>query len=282
MIDVGKFHTLEVIKHLDFGVILQHEEEEILLPKKYLPEDVSEWELGESIEVFVYLDSEDRPIATTEIPEGCVGDTVLLQVIGQSDFGTFMDWGLLKDLLVPFKEQNKPMNMNRFYVVHIFIDKSNRIAASTKLSKFLQEENEEDFEFREEVDILICGRSDLGYKAVINNSHLGLIHQNDVVRPLKDGDEMKAYIGELREDGRINLKLQKLAHEMRGDLSEQIISYLKDHGGIIGLTDKSPPAEINEVFHVSKSNYKKALGKLFKEGKITFHQKSVRLVKEDV
>lgn len=277
MIEVGKYHTLEIIKHLDFGIILKHDDEEILLPTQSLPDDDSLWEIGKSLEVFVYLDSEDRPIATTDIPLGTVGDSVLLTVVGQCDFGTFMDWGLTKDLLVPFKEQNKPMNMGRSYVVHIFLDKSDRIAGSTKLSNYLNEYNEDHYEFREEVDLLIAGRSDLGYKAVINNSHLGLIHQNEVVRPLKSGDQLKGYIGELREDGRINLTIQKLAYEVREELSDIVLQYMQDHGGIIGLTDKSPPGEINAVFHVSKSNYKKALGKLFKEGKITFHEKSVRL-----
>jgi len=277
MIEVGKYHTLEIIKHLDFGIILKHDDEEILLPTQSLPDDDSLWEIGKSLEVFVYLDSEDRPIATTDIPLGTVGDSVLLTVVGQSDFGTFMDWGLTKDLLVPFKEQNKPMNMGRSYVIHIFLDKSDRIAGSTKLSNYLNEYNEGHFELREEVDLLIAGRSDLGYKAVINNSHLGLIHQNEVVRPLKSGDQLKGYIGELREDGRINLTIQKLAYEVREELSDIVLQYMQDHGGIIGLTDKSPSGEINAVFHVSKSNYKKALGKLFKEGKITFHKKSVRL-----
>lgn len=280
MIEVGKYHTLEVIKHLDFGIILKHDDEEILLPTQSLPQDEKLWDIGQFLEVFVYLDSEDRPIATTDLPTGTIGDSVLLTVVGQSDFGTFMDWGLTKDLLVPFKEQNKPMNMGRSYVVYIFLDKSDRIAGSTKLSNYLDEFNEGKFEFREEVDLLIAGRSDLGYKAVINNSHLGLIHQNEVVRPLKSGDELKGFIGELREDGRINLTLQKLAYEMREELSDVILKYMQDHGGIIGLTDKSPPGEINAIFHVSKSNYKKALGKLFKEGKITFHEKSVRLIQE--
>lgn len=277
MIDVGKYHSLEVIKHLDFGIILKHDDEEILLPTKYLPEDDNLWDIGQFLDVFVYLDSEDRPIATTETPYGTIGDTVLLTVVGQSDFGTFLDWGLTKDLLVPFKEQSKPMNIGRSYVVHIFLDKSDRIAGSSKLSHYLNENNEDTFEFRQEVDLLIAGRSDLGYKAVINNSHLGLIHQNEVVRPLQSGDTLKGYIGEIREDGRINLTLQKLAYEMREELSDKVLRYMQEHGGIIGLTDKSPPGEINAVFHVSKSNYKKALGKLFKEGKITFHEKSVRL-----
>ena len=252
MIEVGKNHTLEVGKHVDFGVYL----------------------------VIVYLDSEDRPIATTEVPFARVGDCAFLPVVGQSQFGSFVDWGLTKDLLVPFKEQRVPMEVGRSYVVYVFIDKTDRIAASSRLSRFLKEENEGTFEVRQEVDLLIASRSDLGFKAVVNGSHLGLIHTNEVVRPIKVGDQFKGYIGEPREDGRINITLQKLAFEVRDELAEKILVHLSEHGGKTHLTDKSSPEEINAVFHVSKSNYKKALGKLFKQEKIAFHEKSVRLVKE--
>lgn len=281
MIEVGKNHTLEIVKHVDFGVYLEYEEEEILLPEKYLPEDDASCAIGEFIDVFVYLDSEDRPIATTEIPFAKVGECAFLPVVGQSQFGSFVDWGLTKDLLVPFKEQRVPMELNRSYVVYLFIDKTDRIAATSRLSQHLKEQNEEEFEVRQEVSLLIASRSDLGFKAVINGTHLGLIHNNELVRPIKVGDEIKGYIGDLREDGRINLTLQKLAYEVREDLSQQILIHLKEHGGKTHLTDKSSPEEINAVFHVSKSNYKKALGKLFKEEKIQFHEKSVRLVLKD-
>jgi len=280
MIEVGKNHSLEVLKHVDFGVYLIADDEEILLPERYLPEDKEKWEVGEFLDVFVYLDSEDRPIATTEIPYARVGDCAFLAVVGQSQFGSFVDWGLTKDLLVPFKEQRVPMEIGRSYVVHIFMDKTDRIAATSRLSKYLKEENEEVFEPRQEVSLLVASRSDLGYKAIVNGTHLGLIHNNEVVRPISVGDQFKGYIGDLREDGRINLTLQKLAHEMRGELSDKILTYLNEHGGSIGLTDKSSPEEINAVFHVSKSNYKKALGKLFKEEKIVFHQKTVKLAKK--
>ncbi|MBT5187832.1 MAG: GntR family transcriptional regulator [Kordiimonadaceae bacterium] len=280
MIEVGKNHTLEVIKHVDFGVYLGGEDEEILLPLRYLPDNKEEWAVGEFLDVFVYLDSEDRPIATTEVPFARVGDCAFLPVVGQSQFGSFVDWGLTKDLLVPFKEQRVPMEVGRSYVVYIFMDKTDRIAATSRLSRFLEEENEETFEARQEVDLLIASRSDLGYKAVINGTHLGLVHNNSIVRPINVGDQFKGYIGDVREDKRINLTLQKLSHEVRGELSDQILVHLKEHGGSTHLTDKSSPEEINAIFHVSKGNYKKALGKLFKEGKINFHQKSVRLVEE--
>lgn len=277
MIEVGKNHTLEIAKHVDFGVYLLSDEEEILLPGKYLPKDETLWEVGKFIDVFIYLDSEDRPIATTEIPFAKVGEAVFLTVVGQSQFGSFVDWGLTKDLLVPFKEQRVPMELGRSYVVYIFIDKTERIAATSRLSRFLNEENDVAFEVRQEVDLLICSRSDLGFKAVVNGTHLGLIHSNEIVRPIKVGDTFKGYIGEPREDKRINITLQKMSYEVRDELAEKILKHLSEHGGKTHLTDKSSPTEIYEVFHVSKSNFKKSLGKLFKQEKITFHEKSVRL-----
>lgn len=280
MIEVGKNHQLVVSKHEDHGIYLADDAEEVLLPTQYLPEDKTLWQVGKALEVFVYLDSEDRPVATTEEPFAQVGECAFLTVVGQSGFGSFVDWGLSKDLLVPFKEQRVPMEEDRSYVVYIFLDKSHRIAASSSLSRYLSEINEGEFEHRQEVDLLIASRSDLGFKAVIDGSHLGLIHNNELVRPIKVGEKIKGYIGKLRDDGRINLSLQKLAYEVRDELSEQILAFLNDNGGRINLTDKSSPGEINAIFHVSKSNYKKALGKLFKEGKIVFHEKSVRLAKQ--
>ena len=279
MIEVGKNHTLEITKHVDFGVYLKCDEEEILLPERYLPEDEKLWAVGEFLDVFVYLDSEDRPIATTEIPFAKIGECAFLPVVGQSQFGSFVDWGLSKDLLVPFKEQRVPMEVGKSYVVHIFLDKTSRIAATSRLSRYLEEQNDGAFVVRQEVDLLIASRSDLGFKAVVDGSHLGLIHNNDIVRPIKVGDQFNGYIGEAREDGRINITLQKLAYEVRDELADKILTYLDENGGRLNLTDKSSPAEINAVFHVSKSNFKKALGKLFKEEKIVFHEKSVRLAK---
>ena len=282
MIDIGKTHSLKVLKHVDFGIYLEGDTlEEILLPERYLPDDIASWEIGAFLDVFIYLDSEDRPIATTEIPLAEIGDCASLTVVEKSEFGSFLDWGLMKDLLAPFKEQRIPMEVGRSYVVYLYLDVTGRIAATSLLSKHLAEQNEEEFNVGEEVDLLIASRSDLGYKAVINGSHLGLIHNNEVVRPIAVGDKFKGYIGELREDGRINLTLQKAAGELRGELAEKIIAYLLNNGGSSNLTDKSPPTEINAVFHVSKSNYKKALGKLYKARKISIDNGRITLLSSD-
>ncbi|MDA0707773.1 MAG: S1-like domain-containing RNA-binding protein [Proteobacteria bacterium] len=278
MLEIGKTHRLEIVKHVDFGVYLDGDDlDEILLPLQYLPENKEEWEIGQYIDVFVYRDSEDRPIATTEVPYAEVGGCAYLAVIGKSEFGSFVDWGLMKDLLVPFKEQRIPMEVGRSYVVYIFVDNTDRIAASSRLSRFLKETNDDAFEERQEVDLLVASRSDLGYKAVINGTHLGLIHNSEVVRPIKVGDRFKGYIKEPREDGLINLTLQKLSYEVRHDLAERIIIYLEENGGRMKLTDKSSPEDIYQLFQVSKSNFKKALGKLFKQERIVFHEKSVKL-----
>ncbi len=282
MIEIGKTHSLVVLKHVDFGVYLgqnmeDEAQEEILLPERYLPEDITKWEVGACLTVFVYLDSEDRPIATTEIPLCEVGDCACLTTVAKSEFGAFLDWGLMKDLLVPFKEQRIPMEIGRSYVVYLYLDNTGRIAASSRLSKYLSEQNEGHFTHRQEVGLLIASRSDLGYKAVIDGTHLGLIHNNEIVRPVKVGDSFKGYIGMMREDGRINLTLQKPTLKMRDELSETIIDHLKENGGRSSLTDKSPPDAIYAAFRASKSNYKKALGKLYKARRIVMTDGLIKL-----
>jgi len=278
MIDIGKTHSLKVIKHVDFGVYLEGDDgQEILLPERYLPTDKTAWEVNEFLKVFIYLDSEDRPIATTEVPLAEVGDCACLTVVGKSEFGSFLDWGLMKDLLVPFKEQRIPMDLGRTYVVYLYLDVTGRIAASSRLSRHLSEQNDGIFTAGQDVGLLIASRSDLGYKAVINGRHLGLIHNNEIVRPITVGDRIKGYIGTARPDKRLNLTLQKPAGEIRGELAEKIIAYLKENGGSSNLTDKSTPEDINAIFHVSKSNYKKALGKLYKARKIVMNDQGVRL-----
>jgi len=285
MLEIGKTHSLVVLKHVDFGVYLGQNledegQEEILLPERYLPEDSRKWAVGAALTVFLYLDSEDRPIATTIIPRAEVGQCAFLPVVAKSEFGAFLDWGLMKDLLVPFKEQRVPMDVGRSYVVCLYLDVTGRIAASSLLSRHVNELNENDFTAKQEVNLLIASRSELGYKAVINGSHLGLIHNNELVRPIKIGDKIKGYIGELREDMRINLTLQKSGTEMRGELADIVAAYLESNGGQSNLTDKSSPEAIYEVFHVSKSNYKKALGKLYKSRRITLENGLVKLNKK--
>lgn len=282
MLEIGKTHALEVVKHVDFGVYLAGAtpEEEILLPERYLPDNEAAWAVGEFLDVFIYLDSEDRIIATTEVPHAEVGDCALMTVVDRGEFGSFLNWGLMKDLLVPFKEQRVPMEVGRSYVVYVYLDVTDRICATSCLDRHLNEINDRDFDFRQAVNLLIASRSELGYKAVINGTHLGLIHNNEVVRPLKMGDKFTGYIGAAREDGRINLSLQKPSHQMRKDLGAAIMDYLEQCGGTSSLTDKSAPEEIYDIFHASKGNFKKALGKLYKEKRVLIKKGSIELLPE--
>ena len=281
MLEIGKTYLLKIIKHTSFGVYLEGENlGEILLPDRYLPVNRAGYDIGEEVTVFLALDSEDRPVATNETPYAEVGDCAYLQALETTRYGTFLDWGLSKDLLVPFREQRIPMEMGRSYVVYVFTDDSGRLAGSSLLSQYLLEENEDEFKHRQEVDLLVCSRSDLGYKAVIEGTHLGLIHNNEITRPIKVGDMFKGYIGEYRKDGKIDITLQKAANEVRHELAEVIVEFLQRNGGSSDITDKSPPDVINKAFHASKSNFKKATGKLYKQRRIYFKDGKVFLSDE--
>jgi uncharacterized protein len=276
MVEVGKKNALRVVKQVDFGLYLDGEElGEILIPTRYVPKDS---ETDDILDVFVYLDSEDRLIATTEEPFAEVGTCGFLEVVEIGEFGSFLNWGLLKDLLVPFKEQRVPMQIGKYYTVFLYLDKTGRIAASSKLSSFLLEENKGAFTVGMEVKLHIASRSDIGFKAIINNSHLGIIHNSELLLPIHIGENMRGYIKGIRPDGRINLSLQPESKELVTPLSKRILNYIEAQGGVIGLTDKSAPEEIYEIFNVSKSNYKKALGTLYKEKRILLEKDSVSLV----
>jgi hypothetical protein len=280
MSEIGKAHMLRVGKQVDFGYYLDGLElGEILLPIRYAPPRL---EVEDEIAVFVYLDSEDRPIATTELPKAFVGDVAHLEVIDESKFGAFLDMGLAKDLLVPFKEQRVPMEKGRFYSVILYLDVTGRITATSKLSKHLPETAQPgEFSNHQEVDLHIASRSEMGYRAVINGTHLGLLHNKDVYQQPEIGSKIKGYIKTIRDDGRINLSLQskdpEMRMELRGELTEQILEHLKNHEGHSPLTDKSPPDEIYAVFNVSKSNFKKALGKLYREKRIILEKNGIKL-----
>lgn len=276
MVTLGKKHRLHVLKQLDFGFYLDGRElGEILLPLRYAPEHCA---IGDSVEVFIYLDSEDRVIATTEIPYAEVGSCAYLKVVELGKFGAFLDWGLPKDLLVPFKEQRVPMQVGKYYTVFLFVDATGRIAASSRLSAFLKEENKGFFLVNQSVHLHIASRSELGYKAVINGTHLGMIHTGDILQPIRIGDDVEGYIKGIRPDGRINLTLQQKGQEAWDALSQKILDYLKEQGGSSPLTDKSPPELIYQTFNASKASYKKALGKLYKEKHIRLEKDRVVLV----
>ena len=276
MAQVGRFNKLEVVKEVDFGVYLDGGElGTILLPQRYMPEDC---ELGDWIDVFLYFDSEDLLIATTESPRVEVGRCEMLKVIDINDAGAFMDWGLPKDLLVPYSEQLKPMEVGYSYVVYVFHDQdSDRIAASTRLQDYLAEESVW-VKPRQAVSLLIAGRTDLGYKAVINDQYLGLIFRDDAFRPLKVGERLPGFIKNIRPDGKIDLVISQGTLQGDHDLGEQIIESLRASGGVSTLTDKSQPEEIYRTFKVSKKKYKQALGSLYRSKRILLSAEKIQLV----
>lgn len=274
MVDIGNYYTLPVTKLCSHGIYLDGEDlGEVLLPRRYVPEEI---EVGDEIEVFLYLDSDDTPIATTERPYATLGDCANLKVVDINNNGAFLDWGLSKDLMVPYSEMRVPMEVGRSYVVYIFLDdRDQRIVASSKLSQFLPEDGS-DFKAEQPVDLLICSRSDLGYKAVINNTHLGLIFRDEALQSLSMGKKIQGYIKSIRPDGRIDLSLQLQGQAVRDQLSVEIMTHIKANGGSTTLTDKSTPEEIFRQFQVSKKNFKKAIGGLLKQKLISIESDCIR------
>ncbi len=278
MAEIGVFNNLRVIKEVDFGVYLDGgEHEEILLPRKYVPENCK---VDDNVRVFIYLDSEDRFIATTETPYAKVGDFAFLKVVAVESVGAFLDWGLLKDLLVPFGEQSPTMEMGKSYIVKIYVDKqTNRIAATTRLDRYLDNEPG-NFRAGQEVELLICSQTDIGYKAIINDTHWGVLYSNEVFQPLKSGQKTKGYIKKVRDDSKIDLSLHKPGYKRVDDITETILNVLKEQGGFISVTDKSSPETINKLFGVSKKTYKKAIGAIYRKKLITIEDDGIRLSSE--
>ena len=279
MIEIGKFNTLTVIKLVDFGVYLDGEERgEILMPKEYVPDNCSP---DDEVRVFIYFDSEDRIVATTENPYVQVGEFAFLKVVAVSGVGAFLDWGLRKDLMVPFREQRETMLEGHSYLVYAYVDKaSDRIVASTKIDKYLDQVFPE-YEPGQEVDVLIARKSDLGYSVIVNNAHWGLIYQNEIFQPVKIGQKLKGYIKEIREDEKIDVSLQPAGYAKIDGLSKMILDKIRDNGGVLDISDKSAPEERYNLFGCSKKNYKKAIGALFKRGMIDIDVDEIRLKEEE-
>jgi len=280
MIYIGRTNRMRVTKLMNFGAYLDGGEYgEILLPRRYVADGCKP---GDRLQVFVYADSEDRLVATTDRPKVQVGEAAYLKVRQQNEVGTFMDWGLGKDLLVPFNEQAWPMHPGRSSVVYCYLDsQTNRIAGSTRFNRHLQEDGRGDFEPGQEVKLMIATRTQLGYKAIINNTHVGLIFKSDVFEDLKYGQQLKGYIKSVRtEDGKIDLALQRSSAEVRDQLEDKILAYLRAHDGVSRITDKSPPALIYKTFNASKANFKRALGRLYRKRRVLIDNSSVTLLKE--
>lgn len=276
MINVGQINNLEVVKITDFGVFLDAGEfGTTLLPKRFAPEGV---ELGHFVDVFLYFDSENQLAATTETPIAKVGEWSLMKIEGVNTTGAFVNWGIKdKDLLVPYSEQRARFAAGQNILVYVYTDKaSGRIVGTTKFNKLL-DKTPAKYAQNEQVDLIIAERSDLGYKAIINGQHWGMIFPSDVFGKLFIGKKLKGYIKNIREDGKIDLALQKVGVAKMDDLSEKILETLQKKGGFLPLSDKSTPEAIFATFRTSKGTFKKTIGGLFKQGKILIEKDGIRL-----
>lgn len=275
MAQIGKMNILKINRSVDFGVYLDAGDlGEILLPKKFIPEGSRE---GDEIEVFIYVDSQGRLIATSEEPLACVGDFAHLKVTSVSQVGAFLDWGISKDLLVPFAEQRQKMEEGRSYVVFIYFDKvSRRIAATAKINKFIVKDTAE-ISNGQEVELLICNRTDLGYNAIVNNRYMGILYNNELFQSVRTGTKMTGYIKKLRDDGKIDLSLQKQGYDSVLDSTDVVLEKLKKNSGFLPLSDSTSPEKIYEVFGISKKVFKKAIGALYKKHIISISDDGIRL-----
>lgn len=275
MILIGNYNNLEIVKRVPFGYYLDGKElGEILLPQRYAPDNVT---MNSFIEVFIYCDSEDRLIATTQTPYALVGQFAYLKVVSVSADGAFLDWGLPKDLLVPYREQKVTLQEGKSYIVAIFLDNlTSRIAASTKIEKYLNK-TEINLVEEQEVDILISKETDIGYNAIINNAYSGLLYKSEVFQPLTKGMRCKAYVKKIREDNKIDLSLAKFGIEKFDDLAEQILFELRKNDGFLPLNDKSSAELIYQNFQQSKKTFKIAVGSLYKKRLIIIDNNGIRL-----
>ena len=275
MIQIGDYNTLRILRDTKVGLYLGDENEAILLPKKYVPKDFF---IGDDITVFVYLDHEERPVATTLKPYIKLNEFAHLKVNYINKFGAFLDWGLEKDLFVPFKEQARPMEEGKRYLVYMFIDdKTNRLVASSKTNQFLSNGNLE-LQRNEEVDILISHITDAGINVIINQKHKGLAYKNEVYDDVKPGMKTKGYIKNIRPDGKIDVLLRKIGVEAIEPSSQVILDELKANRGFLRLTDNSHPEDIKTVLKMSKKNFKKAVGNLYKQKLIEIKEDGIYLV----
>ena len=307
---LGQKNRLKAAWKVDFGMYLEGDDEgKILLPARYVPEDL---EVGDEIDVFVYLDNEERRVATTLEPKAMVGDFAYLEVAWVNEFGAFLDWGLMKDLFCPFREQKKRMEAGRSYIVHVHLDEeSYRIMASAKIEKWLEndklakeyipsaEKEDTILSQREKGDLstpplgeagrglllpgskvsaLIWQKTDLGFKAIIDNKYGALLYDSQLFREIHTGDKVEAYITKIRSDGKIDIALQQNGRQHTEDFAEKLFHYLQYRGGRCRLGDKSSAEEIKEQFGVSKKTYKRAIGDLYKRRLITISEDGIELV----
>jgi predicted RNA-binding protein (virulence factor B family) len=277
MIKVGEYNTLRVARAFDFGMYLGEDKDVVLLPKRFIPQGV---EVGDMLKVFVYHDSENRLIATTQEPIGIVGDIVNLQAVSVTNQGAFMDCGLMKDLFVPKSKQLMGMRVGGNYIVKIYLDEqTGRVAATEKIESFLSNENLTVKE-QEPVDLLVYRRTDIGYTVIINNQHTGVLHFNDIFQEIQVGDRLKGYVKNIREENKIDIGIGKMGYQRVEDEAGKVLRLLRENNGYLPYNDKSDPEEIYSFFGMSKKTFKMTTGNLYKSRKITFTQTGIKLVEE--
>lgn len=274
LVDIGRFNKLKITKLVDFGAYLDGGEDgEILLPRKFVSENP---QVGDEVEVFICYDSEDRLMATTEKPHAQVGEFALLTVVAATPVGAFLAWGLDKDLFLPFSEQIYNIRPGDQVVVAVYLDNTDRIASSMRVERFFEKERA-DYEVGQSVDLMVYNKTDLGYKAIINGAHSGMLYHNEVFQALKLGQKLRGFIRNIRtEDGKIDLALQKTGHQGAEDVGPKILELLQKNNGFLALNEKTPPEKIYDLFGVSKKKYKIALGGLYKQRLITIEEDGIR------
>ena len=276
MIKLGDYNKMTVVKEVDFGIYLDGGDEgEILMPKRYVPEGTKP---GDELNVFVYLDQDERPVATTETPLCKVGDFAYLEVSWVNEYGAFLNWGLMKDLFCPFREQKKRMEKGQGYIVHVGIDEdSYRMVASAKVEHYLSREMPP-YAHGDKVSLLVWQKTELGFKVIIDNEFAGLVYADQVFRPLTTGDRLNGYVDRVRPDGKIDVTIQPTGRRNTEEFSEVLLQYLKDNNGHCDLGDKSPAELISDRFKVSKKTFKKAVGDLYKRRLIELSDNGLTLL----
>ena len=276
MMQLGEYNTFEILRDTDPGLFLgDNEGNEVLLPNRYVPE---EFNIGDKIEVFVYLDNEERPVATTDKPYITKGDFSLLRCNQVTKYGAFLDWGLVKELFCPFKEQAFKMKAGGWYLVHCYLDEeTERLVASSKTNRFLDNKELTVSKF-DEVDLIVSHPSEIGMNVIVNKKHLGLVFKDDIFKDISVGDRLKGIVKKVRQDNKLDILLSQIGYRNIEPNAEIILKQLNDNSGFIPLHDKSDPDDIKHQLQMSKKSFKKAIGALYKERLITIESDGIRLV----
>lgn len=276
MLNIGNYNTLKIIKILSFGAYLDGGEgKEILLPTRYVPDGA---QVGDEVEVFIYHDNEGRLIATTLHPKAEVGEFAFMQVKSVNTTGAFLDWGLMKDLLVPYKEQKLTMREGKWYLVYVRLDHvTGRVMASARIEKFLNNIPPK-YEFNQEVSLLVADDTEIGYKVIVNNLHWGMVYHNQVFQRLEKGEHLKGYVKEIREDDKLDISLTPLGYQKVDGIAQTILQALQMQNGFLPVHDKSDPEVIYSLFRCSKKAFKQAIGALYRQHRIALEPDGIRLI----